>query len=100
MSEQAQYAQSRDLTQDEWFELYQKTKQERDESRADANYAERESSKMQVERNEAIAQMCQAIGYLSTVAEDCEAWINGESEEPSMDFIKAIRDYARKVVNQ
>jgi hypothetical protein len=42
--------------------------------------------------------MCQAIGYLSTIAEDCEAWLNGESDEPSMDFIKAVRDYARKAI--
>jgi hypothetical protein len=50
------------------------------------------------ERDEANAQMCQAIGYLSTIAEDCEAWLNGESDEPSMDFIKAVRDYARKAI--
>lgn len=51
------------------------------------------------ERDEQTAQMCQAIGYLSTIAEDCEAWLNGESDEPSMEFIKAVRDYARKAVN-
>lgn len=51
------------------------------------------------ERDEQTAQMCQAIGYLSTIAEDCEAWLNGESDEPSMEFIKAVRDYARKAIN-
>lgn len=51
------------------------------------------------ERDEANAQMCQAIGFLSTIAEDCEAWLNGESDEPSMEFIKAVRDYARKAIN-
>lgn len=56
--------------------------------------------KMKRERDEQTAQMCQAIGYLSTIAEDCEAWLNGESDEPSMDFINAVRDYARKAVNQ
>lgn len=51
------------------------------------------------ERDEQTAQMCQAIGYLSTIAEDCEAWLNGESDEPSMEFVKAVRDYARKAVD-
>jgi len=51
------------------------------------------------ERDEQTAQMCQAIGYLSTIAEDCEAWLNGESDEPSMEFIKAVRDYVRKAIN-
>lgn len=51
------------------------------------------------ERDEQTAQMCQAIGYLSTIAEDCEAWLNGESDEPSMEFIKAVRDYARKAID-
>jgi len=48
------------------------------------------------ERDEALAQMCQAVGHLSTIAEDCEAWLNSESDEPSVDFIKAVRDYAKK----
>jgi hypothetical protein len=51
------------------------------------------------ERDEALAQMCQAVGYLSTIAEDCEAWLNSESDEPSVDFIKAVRDYAKKGIN-
>lgn len=55
-------------------------------------------NELKKERDEANAQMCQAIGYLSTVAEDCEAWLNGESDEPSMDFIKAVRDYAKKAI--
>ena len=35
---------------------------------------------------------------LALVAEDCEAWLNGECEEPSMEFIKAVRDYAKKAL--
>jgi hypothetical protein len=35
---------------------------------------------------------------LTLVAEDCEAWLNGESDEPSMEFIKAVRDYAKKAI--
>jgi hypothetical protein len=51
------------------------------------------------ERDEALAQMCQAVGHLSTIAEDCEAWLNSESDEPSVDFIKAVRDYAKKGID-
>jgi hypothetical protein len=50
------------------------------------------------ERDEANAQMCQAIGYLSTIAKDCQAWLNSESDEPSVEFIKAVRDYAKKSI--
>jgi hypothetical protein len=35
---------------------------------------------------------------LELIAADCEAWLNSESDEPSADFIKAVRDYARKEV--
>lgn len=35
---------------------------------------------------------------LALVAEDCEAWLNSESDEPSMEFIKAVRDYAKKAL--
>ena len=38
--------------------------------------------------------------HLSTIAEDCDAWLNSESDEPSVEFIKAVRDYARKAVQQ
>jgi hypothetical protein len=48
---------------------------------------------------ESFAQWCQAVGHLSTIAEDCEAWLNSESDEPSVDFIKAVRDYAKKAIN-
>jgi len=41
-----------------------------------------------------------ALRRLEFIAEDCEAWLNSESDEPSMEFIKAVRDYARKAVNQ
>ena len=40
----------------------------------------------------------EARAALTLVAEDCDAWLNGESDEPSMDFIKAVRDYARKAI--
>jgi hypothetical protein len=34
--------------------------------------------------------------HLELITEDCEAWLNSESDEPSVDFIKAVRDYAKK----
>jgi len=49
---------------------------------------------------EALAQLCQAIGHLSTIAGDCNAWLQSEIQEPSAEFIKAVRDYARKAVQQ
>jgi hypothetical protein len=52
------------------------------------------------ERDEALAQMCQAIGRLSTIAEDCEAWLNNQCDETACEFIKAMRDYARKAVQE
>jgi hypothetical protein len=30
------------------------------------------------------------------IAEDCEAWLNSESDEPSCDFIKLVAKYARE----
>jgi hypothetical protein len=47
---------------------------------------------------EATAKMCQAVGQLSTIAEDCEAWLQSEIQEPSVEFIKAVRDYAKNAV--
>jgi len=32
------------------------------------------------------------------IAEDCEAWLNSESDEPSTDFIKLVAKYAREVL--
>ena len=31
-------------------------------------------------------------------AEDCEAWLNSESDESSADFIKLVAKYAREVL--
>jgi hypothetical protein len=52
------------------------------------------------ERNEALARMWQAVGRLSTIAEDCEAWLNNQCEETACEFIKSVRDYARKAVQE
>jgi hypothetical protein len=45
---------------------------------------------------ESFAQWCQAVGRLSTIAEDCGAWLNNQCDETACEFIKAIRDYAKK----
>ena len=55
--------------------------------------------KMKRERDEANAQMCQAIGHLSDIAEACQDWLDSIIQEPSVDFIKAIRDWAKKQVS-
>lgn len=54
--------------------------------------------KMKRERDEANAQMCQAIGHLSDIAETCQDWLDSIIQEPAVDFIKAIRDWAKKKV--
>ncbi len=35
---------------------------------------------------------------LELVAEDCEAWLNSENDEPSADFIKLVAKYAREAI--
>lgn len=47
---------------------------------------------------ETLARMCSAIGHLSTIAEDCDGWLNNQCDETACEFIKAVRDYARKAV--
>jgi len=55
------------------------------------DFATSEIERLRRERDE-------ARKALALVAEDCEAWLNSESDEPSMEFIKAVRDYARKAI--
>jgi uncharacterized protein (DUF3084 family) len=31
---------------------------------------------------------------LAQIAEDCTAWLHNECDEPAVDFIKAVREYA------
>ena len=33
---------------------------------------------------------------IELIAEDCEAWLESESDEPSADFIKLVAKYARE----
>jgi hypothetical protein len=35
---------------------------------------------------------------LELIAEDCEAWLKSESDEPSAEFIKLVAKYARKAI--
>ena len=49
---------------------------------------------------ETFARWCQSVGRLSTIAEDCEAWLNNQCDETACEFIKAVRDYARKAVQE
>jgi hypothetical protein len=35
---------------------------------------------------------------LELVAEDCEAWLNSENDEPSAEFIKLVAKYAREAI--
>lgn len=63
------------------LEAHEQTKRERDT----AQKAERE----------ALAKMCQAFGYLSTIAEDCDAWLNNQTDETACDFIKLVKKYAK-----
>lgn len=81
------------------FDEMARLERERNSLEDQRDFCMGEIERLRKERDEQTAQMCQAIGYLSTIAEDCEAWLNGEPDEPSMDFIKAVRDYARKAIN-
>jgi hypothetical protein len=35
---------------------------------------------------------------LEIIAEDCEAWLNSESDEPSAELIKLVAKYAREAI--
>ena len=35
---------------------------------------------------------------LELIAEDCEAWLKSESDEPSAEFIKLVAKYARESI--
>lgn len=35
---------------------------------------------------------------LELIVEDCEAWLNGESDEPSAEFIKLVIKYAKETL--
>jgi hypothetical protein len=35
---------------------------------------------------------------LELIAEDCQAWLNSENDEPSAEFIKLVAKYAREAI--
>jgi hypothetical protein len=35
---------------------------------------------------------------VTLIAEDCEAWLNSENDEPSAEFIKLVAKYAREAI--
>jgi hypothetical protein len=37
---------------------------------------------------------------LTLIADDCEAWLRSESDEPSAEFIKLVAKYARNHLTQ
>lgn len=37
---------------------------------------------------------------LTLIADDCEAWLRSESDEPSAEFIKLVAQYARNHLTQ
>ena len=49
--------------------------------------------KLEAERNKARQELKEAW---EEVASACDDWLNSIVQEPSLDFIKGIRDYAKK----
>jgi hypothetical protein len=96
------YMQQRDLTPSEWWELYKKTKMDGEASVRECELEIKDltirAQKAERERDEANAQMCQAIGHLSDIAQTCQDWLDSIIQEPAVDFIKAIRDWAKRKV--
>jgi chromosome segregation ATPase len=89
------------------FDEMARLERERDEARASVRECEAEikdltirARKAEREEAEALANMCQAIGHLSEIAETCQDWLDSIIQEPSVDFIKAIRDWAKKKVEE
>jgi hypothetical protein len=68
--------------------------------------------KLERERDEAIQQLevGQALNSglaskleqyqrnLELIAEDCESWLNSESDEPSAEFVKLVAKHAREAI--
>lgn len=56
---------------------------------AEKNILKRDREVMRQERN-------QARRALELIAEDCEAWLASEVDEPSAEFIKLVANYAKE----
>lgn len=60
-----------------------------------ANAAILEGSQRLEELNQKNQKMCRA---LELIVEDCEAWLNSENQEPSVEFIKLVIKYAKETL--
>ena len=60
-----------------------------------ANTAILEGAQRLDELNKKSSKMRRA---LELIVEDCEAWINGETDEPSAEFIKLVIKYAKETL--
>jgi hypothetical protein len=60
-------------------------------SHSERTVLKRDREQMRTERN----KFKRAV---ELIAEDCEAWLNSESDEPSADFIKLVAKYAREAL--
>ena len=79
-------------------EQFSKLERERDLLRVQFRAAEGLGLALVKTIDELKAERNEAINHLSTIAEDCEAWLNSQIDEPSMEFIKLVRDYAKKAI--
>jgi hypothetical protein len=57
------------------------------------------SQQAEKDKQEALTKLKQALRYLDGISDDCNSWLLGDIEEPSVEFIKLMRDYARKGLN-
>ena len=88
------------------WELCRKLERERDRAKSSLSFSDgaRElTTELCVIGDELNAKLSkerdQYRRYLELIADDCNSWLNGEIEEPSVEFIKAVRDYAKKGID-
>jgi hypothetical protein len=92
----------------QWKRLYEEAdwrtveaevfKRERDEARSLAEAAYAKADRGEKMLRVAAAKADQYRRAVELIAEDCEAWLNSESDEPSCDFIKLVAKYAREAL--
>ena len=75
-----------------------KLERERDEARSWAEAAWAKSDRAEKMLRIAAAKADQYRRALELIAEDCEAWLNSESDEPSAELIKLVAKYARESI--
>lgn len=80
-------------------DAYKRAKQENDER----FMLERDEAIQQLEVGQVLnsglaSKLEQYQRNLELIAEDCESWLNSESDEPSAEFIKLVAKYAREAI--